>query len=47
MINLYRYLMDINADFNNGYSNVAGHRPIHWACVKGRIEIVNLLSSYY
>jgi ankyrin repeat protein len=36
-------LLDLDADYDNGFSNANGQKPIHWACIKGRLDIVSIL----
>ena len=41
-----RYLLDLDADHENGFANPNGQKPIHWACIKGRLDIVTILCKF-
>lgn len=44
-LDVAEYLCSLDVDFDSHLSNKNGQRPIHWAAVKGRIEMINFLSK--
>ncbi len=45
-LEIVEYLFKFDVDFDNHHGSKTGQRPIHWACIKGRIEMINILRKF-
>lgn len=46
-LDVAEYLCSLDVEHDSHLSNKNGQRPIHWAAVKGRIEMINFLSTLF
>lgn len=42
-VETFQYLIDNEAELDNGYSNKRGQKPIHWAAIRGRLDLISLI----